>query len=52
MRGGNHTPKLLPLLGSNVCTYVNKFVIKHDEGPHGNTSEPRLQGSVVRRTSC
>ena len=36
-RGKSHS-EITPLFGSNVCTYVNKFVIKHDEGPHRNTS--------------
>ena len=36
-RGKSHS-EITPLFGSNVCTYVNNFVNKHDEGPHGNTS--------------
>ena len=36
-RGKSH-PEITPLLEKNVCTYVNKFAIKHDEGLHRNTS--------------
>ena len=36
-RGKSHS-EITPLFGRSVCTYVNRFVIKHDEGPHRNTS--------------
>ena len=35
--GISHSKKS-PLIATSVCTYVHKFVIKHEEGLHRNTS--------------